>query len=79
MPHVCPSVPMGSDCVVYVEPCECGHECGVDTDSGRRLRHEFAGSDSHKRAASHAHWIAKILGHFCRVGDIRVDICGEEE
>lgn len=72
--HVCPSVPVGSDCTVYVVACECGHECGVDTCQGRRLRHEFAGKDSEKRAKSHAEWVGEILARYCRVGEIKFDI-----
>lgn len=73
MSHICPSIPMGSKCVVYVEPCDCGHECGVDTDSGRRLRHEFAGGDSRERAEDHARWLADILEHYNRVDKVRLD------
>ena len=74
MSHICPSVPMGSDCTIYVEACECGHECGVETNSGRRLRHEFAGGNTKERAESHARWLTGILKQYCRVGEISFDI-----
>ena len=72
--HVCPSVPVGSDCTVYVVACKCGHECGVETECGRRLRHEFAGKKSRERAVSHAEWVGEILSKYCRVGKISFDI-----
>lgn len=71
--HVCPSVPVGTDCVVYVEACKCGHECGVETTAGRRLRHEFTGKRSLEQAASHAEWVVEILKRYCRVGEVLLD------
>ena len=54
MNHVCPGVPKGADCVIYIVESERGHEAGVEADGVRRLRHEFVGPRSRDAAESYS-------------------------
>ena len=67
MSRCCTSIPPGTDCTVYVEACEGGHECGVDTTVGRRLRLMFGGEGTRERAVDYARWLARLLRRDCRV------------
>ena len=63
--------------MVYVVPSAAGHECGVEADGVRRLRHEFVGADSREKAESYATWITGVLQRYCQVGEISFDFARE--
>lgn len=74
MNHVCPGVPKGADCVLYIVETDEGHEAGVEADGVRRLRHVFVGKQSRTAAESYLTWMSSILGRYCQIGEISFDM-----